>query len=229
MVETRQPVYLLGFAVGCHHRYFTIEWEVYQRSHVICWRRDQSKINRDTCLDCRYRLGISGSQDDRAHGLCHYDPITKKTVWYYNEDNVPLGLGPIEPRVGEESTYNIRLVLTNNLHKVENVQVQAKLPNTVSWSDKENHERGDLFFKAATNEVVWNIFNLPKSLQPIEASFNVDIKPTDNDQGRILILLSNINLVAKDTETGALITKEVKALTTAFDDPILGQTKGLVQ
>ena len=148
---------------------------------------------------------------------------------YYSEDNVPLGLGPIEPRVGEESTYNIRLVLTNNLHKVENVQVQAKLPNTVSWSDKENHERGDLFFKAATNEVVWNIFNLPKSPQPIEASFNVNIKPTDNDQGRILILLSNINLVAKDTETGALITKEVKALTTAFDDPILGQTKGLVQ
>lgn len=148
---------------------------------------------------------------------------------YYNEDNVPLGLGPIEPRVGEESTYNIRLVLTNNLHKVENVQVQAKLPNTVIWSDKENHERGDLFFKAATNEVVWNISSLPKSPQPIEASFNVDIKPTNNDQGRILILLSNINLAAKDSETGALISKEVKAITTAFDDPILGQTKGIVQ
>ena len=85
---------------------------------------------------------------------------------YYSEDNVPLGLGPIEPRVGEESTYNIRLVLTNNLHNVENVQVQAKLPNTVVWSDKENHERGDLFFKAATNEVVWNIFNKFNSFFP---------------------------------------------------------------
>ena len=142
---------------------------------------------------------------------------------------MPLGLGPIEPRAGEESTYNIRFVLTNNLHNVENVQVQAKLPNTVVWSDKENHERGDLFFKAATNEVVWNISNLPKSPQPLEASFNVDIKPTDDDRGRILILLSNISLSAKDTETGALISKEVKAITTAFDDPILGQTKGIVQ
>ena len=112
---------------------------------------------------------------------------------------------------------------------MENIQVQAKLPSTVSWSDKENHDRGDLFFKAATSEVIWNISNLPKSPQPIEASFNVDIKPTDNDRGRILILLSNINLTAKDSETGAAISKEVKAITTAFDDPILGQTKGIVQ
>ncbi|OGY44721.1 MAG: hypothetical protein A3B89_01285 [Candidatus Buchananbacteria bacterium RIFCSPHIGHO2_02_FULL_40_13] len=148
---------------------------------------------------------------------------------YYNEDNVPLGLGPIEPRVGELSTYNIKLALSNNLHRAENIQVKAKLPSNVFWSNRETHDQGDLIYNAVAGEVIWNISNLDKSAQPVIATFNIDIKPTDNDRGRILILLSNINLTAKDSETGAAISKEVKAITTAFDDPILGQTKGIVQ
>src|SRR3989344_1903815 len=131
---------------------------------------------------------------------------------YYNEDNVPLGLGPIEPRVGELSTYNIKLALSNNLHRAENIQVKAKLPSNVFWSNRETHDQGDLIYNAVAGEVIWNISNLDKSAQPVIATFNIDIKPT-----------------AKDSETGAAISKEVKAITTAFDDPILGQTKGIVQ
>lgn len=148
---------------------------------------------------------------------------------YYSEDNVPLGLGPIEPRVGESSTYNIDLELSNNLHDVENVQVRAKLPSNVSWSNKENHDLGDLAYNAATNEVIWNISNLKRSSDNIVASFNVSIKPTASDQGRILILLSGITLSARDSNTGATINKDVNAITTAFIDPILDQTKGIVQ
>jgi len=148
---------------------------------------------------------------------------------YYDEENVPLGLGPTEPRVGEESTYNIYLQLSNSLHDVENVQVRSKLPNNVSWSNRENHDIGDLSYNAATNEVIWNISNLKRSAKDVIASFNINIKPTNNDRGRVLILLSGISLSAKDSNTGTLITKDVKAITTSFDDPILGKIKGIVQ
>ncbi|MDO8669329.1 MAG: hypothetical protein Q7K65_03480 [Candidatus Buchananbacteria bacterium] len=148
---------------------------------------------------------------------------------YYNEDNIPLGLGPIEPRVGESSTYNIYLELSNNLHDVENVQVVAKLPSNVSWSNKENHDIGDFSYNAATSEAIWNISKLKKSSEPILASFNISIKPATSDRGRILILIPSINMSAKDSNTGTTINSSVKAITTAFDDPILGQTKGIVQ
>ena len=148
---------------------------------------------------------------------------------YYNEDDFPLGLGPIEPRVGESSSYNVELKLSNNLHDVENVQVRAKLPNNVTWDNKENHEIGDLVYNGATNEVIWNISNLKRSSAPFFASFNVMIKPNSDDRGRILILLSSINLSAKDSNTGTMITKEIKAITTNFNDPILGKVNGIVQ
>jgi hypothetical protein len=141
---------------------------------------------------------------------------------YYDEDNIPLGLGPIEPRVGESSTYNINLQLSNNLHDVENVQVRAKLPNNVSWSNKENHDIGDFIYNAATNEAIWNISNLKRSSKSVSASFNLTIKPTNSDRGRVLILLSGISLSAKDSDTGTMITKDVKA-TASFDDPTIGK------
>jgi hypothetical protein len=148
---------------------------------------------------------------------------------YYSEDDIALGLGPIEPEVGEISTLNIKIDLSNNLNDVENVNFRAKLPNNVRWSGRENHAVGDLFYNAAASEVVWNISRINKSPNNTVASFNVDIEPTDGDRGRILILLSDINIVAKDADTGADINKTAKAITTSFDDPILGRINGIVK
>ena len=148
---------------------------------------------------------------------------------YYSEEDVPLGLGPIEPKVGEASTYNIYLELSNNLHDVENIEVKAKLPNNVSWVNRENHDVGDLVYNAATSEVSWRIANLKHSAGSVVASFNVSINPSANDRGRILILLSGISLSAKDSNTGTTVSKEIKAITTSFNDPILGKINGIVQ
>jgi len=148
---------------------------------------------------------------------------------YYSEDDIALGLGPIEPKAGETSTYNIKFELSNNLNNVENVRMTAKLPSNVFWSNRENHDSGDLSYNAATNEVVWNISRLEKSASPTVAFFNVDITPSNDNIGRILILLSDIKLSAKDSDTGAVINKEHKAITTAFDDPIVGKVNGIVQ
>ena len=148
---------------------------------------------------------------------------------YYSDDNIPLGLGPIEPIVGETSTYNIKLDLSNNLHDVEDIKLRAKLPSNIFWANKENHDTGDLSFNAATNEVMWNISSLERSSDLVNASFNVNITPSENDRGRILIMLSNISLSAKDSDTGSSINKSSQAITTSFDDPILGRVSGIVQ
>lgn len=150
-------------------------------------------------------------------------------VRYYNEDNLALGIGPIEPKVGVTSGYNILLSLSNNLNNVDNLKVTAKLPDNVEWVNKETHDVGSLSYSSADNSVTWIINQLDKSSQSTEASFTVNITPTQNDAGRILILVSKVNLTAKDSSTGSEISKESKALTTSFDDPIIGQTSGIVQ
>ncbi|MFA5047711.1 MAG: hypothetical protein WC516_01575 [Patescibacteria group bacterium] len=148
---------------------------------------------------------------------------------YYDENNIPLGFGSIQPKTGESSTYNVKLSLNNNLHDISDIEINAVLPKGVAWANKSKHNTGDLLYNPTTRKIIWKISRLPKTAQETEADFNITIKPTDDDLGRVLVLLPEITLSAKDTETGAAINKSVKAVTTAFTDPILGQLSGIVE
>jgi len=148
---------------------------------------------------------------------------------YYNEDNMPLGAGPIEPTVDTTSNYNIVIDLSNNLHDVENLSISATLPDNISWINKENHSTGDVIYNKSANKVTWTISRLSKSAHDTNFNFNVGVKPEINDLGRVLILVSSFTLTGKDSDTGADIHKSLKAVTTAFDDPILGRVSGIVE
>jgi hypothetical protein len=149
-------------------------------------------------------------------------------VMYYNEYNIPLGLGPIEPQVGQESSYSVRLKLANNLHDINDLLITTTLPENIGWANREQHTVGDVIYNSQSNKITWSVNKLPKAIDGAELSFNVTVKPTEADLGRVLALVASIQLSAKDGETGADITKTQTALTTSFVDPILGRTTGIV-
>lgn len=151
------------------------------------------------------------------------------TPRYYDENNVALGSGPLSPKSGETSSYNIQLVLKNNLHNITNIEVSAVLPQNVSWNNKENHNLGDFIYNASTKKIMWKVARLPKSSKDGVADFNISITPNSGDVGKVLILMPEIILTATDSETGAAINKKFRAITTAFEDPIMGQLSGIVQ
>ena len=148
---------------------------------------------------------------------------------YYNGDNIALGAGPIQPQAGSASSYNIALTLTNNLHNIGNIIVTAILPKNINWDNKETHDTGDVAYSAGARKITWMISKLAKTASGAAANFNLSITPTENDIGRVLILLPEVQLIAKDLDTGADISQTVKAITTSFDDPILGQVSGIVE
>ena len=148
---------------------------------------------------------------------------------YYNEDNVALGSGPVTPKSGETSSYNIQLALKNNLHNITDIEVSAALPQNVSWDNKENHNLGDLYYNSKTKKITWKVSRLPKTSKDGIVDFNISITPTADDVGKVLILVPEITLIGTDSETGAQINKKFKAITTAFEDPIMGQLDGIVQ
>lgn len=153
----------------------------------------------------------------------------KAVARYYDDSNVAVGSGPIQPKAGETSSYNIALSLDNNLHNVGEIIVSLTLPAGVSWAQAENHNTGAVSFDAKTKKYSWTISKLPKSTAGTAADFNVTITPTEANVGKVLILVPEVRLVAKDLETGAMIDKSVKAITTSFVDPILGQVSGIVE
>lgn len=148
---------------------------------------------------------------------------------YYNSDNVPLGSGPIQPKSDQASSFNIHLRLSNNLHDVGVIEVSAVLPKNVNWDSKENHDTGDLTYNKTTRKITWKISKLSKTAKGAEADFNVSITPQDSDIGRVLILVPEVKLTGVDMATGVAINKSAKAITTSFNDPILGQVSGIVE
>lgn len=148
---------------------------------------------------------------------------------YYSEDNVAVGAGPITPKIGEPSSYNIKISLANNLHDIGNIEVSALLPKNISWDNKTNFDTGEISYNQVNRKVIWKISKLPKTAKGANANFNISITPQESDAGRVLVLLPEIKLVAKDLETGADVFKTLKAITTTFDDPILGQVSGIVE
>lgn len=153
----------------------------------------------------------------------------KAAARYYNENNIAVGSGPIQPKSGEASSYNIVLNLDNNLHNVGDIEVSLTLPSSVAWADKINNNTGDVSYNSKTRKFIWQISKLLKSASGTSADFNVTITPGDGDVGKVLVLVPEVHLTAKDLETGATIDKTVKAITTSFNDPILGQVSGIVE
>jgi uncharacterized repeat protein (TIGR01451 family) len=148
---------------------------------------------------------------------------------YYNEDNLALGAGPIKPQVGEASSYNIKISLNNNIHDISNIEVSAVLPAGVNWDNKEDHDTGDVSYNSKTRRLTWTISRLSKRADGASVAFNISITPKESDSGRVLVLIPEIKLSGKDMETGTDLSKTIKAITTAFDDPILGKVSGIVE
>ncbi|MBP6942858.1 MAG: hypothetical protein KBB55_02325 [Candidatus Buchananbacteria bacterium] len=148
---------------------------------------------------------------------------------YYDATGLPLGSGPIQPQANEVSSYNIQIQLANNLHDLKDVKITAALPRAVTWSSKEAHTTGTVSYNPGNNTVTWSLPLVSRTAKTATASFNVNIKPTTDDVGRVLLLTNAITLTATDSETGATINKSLNAITTAFNDPTLGQLTGIVE
>ncbi len=150
-------------------------------------------------------------------------------VRYYDENNLPLGSGSIIPKVGETSSYNLVFKLSNNIHDIGDLEISAVLPRNVSWDNKPNYNIGEINYDGTSQRITWKINSLSKNNNNVTASFNLSIKPQEDDFGRVLILLPEIKLSAKDLTTGSNINKTIRAITTSFNDPTLGRVSGIVE
>jgi len=209
-----------------------ISWQIRVKDLAAVNKQDIAKFSIENWAEAQVKNkdgGLSTVKSKVLVNSINSDLSLKAAARYYNDDNVALGAGPITPQAGQGSSYNIQLTLSNNLHNIGNIEVSAVLPKNVSWDNKEIHNTGNVSYSANSRKVSWTISKLLKTAVGTEADFNLSITPTEGDVGRVLILLPEIKLTAKDLDTGAAITKSVKAITTSFNDPILGQLSGIVE
>ena len=137
------------------------------------------------------------------------------------------------PEKNKTTKYRIFFDITNTTNPINNIVVNTILPQGVDWTGNTKCSQGLILYNSQNRKVTWKIDNLdsyqggPYSF--VEASFEVSILPTENQEGAILPLTNNIVLNAQDSWTNKQIIKENKFLDTNLAGDRRGQGKGRVE
>ncbi len=147
---------------------------------------------------------------------------------YFNDDGVPVGSGPLPPKVGESTVYRVFCTLTNSLHELSDLKLSAKLPANVIWTGKSNVDAGDLRFDAASEKLIWNLNWLPTTIKSIGLNFDAAITPTEDQAGKVPTFIDATILEATDKIAGAKLLLSIPPMTTALENDAQAEGKARV-
>lgn len=139
-------------------------------------------------------------------------------ILYFDDNNVPVGSGPLPPKVGEQTNLRVYWTLKNNLHDLSDVKVSMQLPSYVEFNSKNSVTSGSINFDPVTRLVTWDIPSLPVAIYRADAEFNISIRPVESDRDRILVLSPGVIVSATDQETKSFIQKQGSPKTTKLED-----------
>lgn len=176
---------------------------------------------------------VSGdnNKSNTITSLLNSDLTLNEQIRYFDENNIPVGSGPLPPKVNEKTSFRVYWAVKNNLHELSETRVVFNLPAYVKWDEKSTTNVGNIYYDATSHQVIWEIGRLPVSVYRADAEFNISLTPTDNDLNKILVLSPGSLINAMDTVTKGTITKKTDPKTTKLeDDDIAGlSNNGRVQ
>jgi len=151
-------------------------------------------------------------------GRLNSDLSLTEQIRYFNDDNVPVGSGPLPPKVGEKTSFKVYWTVKNNLHELNETRAVFSLPSYVAWDDKASTNVGSLYYDANSRQVIWEIGRLPVSVYRADAEFGISLMPSEADRNKILVLSAGSLVSATDTETLATISRQTTPKTTKLED-----------
>jgi hypothetical protein len=139
-------------------------------------------------------------------------------VRYFDDNNAPVGSGPLPPKVDQKSSFKVFWTVKNNLHEISGAEVVLNLPAQVKWDAGSSVSTGNIYYDEAKHAVIWSIGRLPVSIYQADAAFSISVTPAASDQDKILILSPGSIVTALDNETQSVITKKTEPKTTKLED-----------
>lgn len=169
------------------------------------------------------------SQSNIITNKINSDLDLNEQLRYFNDDNLAVGSGPLPPKVGQTTGLKVYWTINNNLHELSDLQISVSLPANVRWDNKNRASVGSINYDSLSNQVVWQVGRLPVSVYKADAEFNILVSPAETDRNKIMILLPGTALTARDAETGAQISKTLKAKTSKLEDDTMAAGDGVIQ
>ncbi len=148
-------------------------------------------------------------------------------IRYYTDEGDQLGLGPLPPRIGQETRYFATITLENTTSQGENVNFSATLAPGFVWADKSSVSLGkDIVYNNATRKISWSTTSIPAHTT-VGISFGIIFIPSENQVGTTPIALQNISVSATDSFTAIPLSASLKPLDISLPTDALGRNKGV--
>lgn len=160
----------------------------------------------------------SDNRSNQVVNLINSNLFFSEEFRYFDADNVPVGAGSLPPKVGQKTTLKVYWHLKNDLHELGDVRAEYILPEGVVYENNVRTSAGSVDYDPAERKISWTISRLPITATEASAEFGVSITPSSNDVDKIMVLSAGNQLKALDSETKAIISKQVKAQTTKLED-----------
>jgi type 1 fimbria pilin len=146
------------------------------------------------------------------------DLVFSEKVLYFDENNSPVGEGPLPPEVGEKTLVRVYWNLKNTLHELDKARVSLDLPPNTSFAGLTKIQAGNIYYDQASNQVVWEIGRIPLSVTEVKGEFSLSLIPTPNDRNKILVISPGATVSAIDLDNNAEIKLNSSPKTTKLED-----------
>lgn len=137
--------------------------------------------------------------------------------------------GPWPPAPDLETTYTVRLGVTNTINSVADGVVRTTLPSYVRFTGVTTATLGAVTYNESTREVTWNVGALAPNAS-VSAAFQIGFVPSTSQRGASPILVAEQRLEGFDRFVQATVGDTAPVLTTqTTNDPAYQSSYGPVQ
>ncbi len=156
-------------------------------------------------------------------------PTSLDLKGYYQDTEHP-NTGPLPPKVGEETTYTLRLSAVSSLNPLNESRMVINLPSTVRLVGIKSANRDTVRYNDRTGELIWTIGTLPRGETDAgKLVFQVGLTPPPGSVGQSLNLVNGGLFSAKDSFTGDKVEVKLESKNISLtEDPSIGSQQDRV-
>lgn len=146
---------------------------------------------------------------------------------YYDTNGNQVGRGPLPPVVGEATRYLVEWRITNSLHTLERITVEAELPPYARFISEESAGLGSV--SSSGGSITWSVSEIPSNINEVSATFLVEVIPTSSSSGSFIKILPSTTMQVKDSVTGTDIQQTAGAIDSEIPEDEYADGNGVVE
>jgi len=149
-------------------------------------------------------------------------------IRYYASTGDQIGIGPLPPRVGEETRYWLQVALGPTSKDLSDVSIRMRLPSGVKHTGRDALPSGG-GISETDGELIWKLPYLAANSEGATVRVELALIPTESMIGKAPLLIESISARAIEVASGLTLDASINGLDTSLPEDEKGRNKGIVE